>query len=184
MPPLEANYLKKGHACHFRCQAEEVTGLRIDVISKIRGCGDFKELWQRRKTVFLNSEEVIEIIGLADLVQSKKTQRDKDWLMLKQLVDNDIILNRENPSHERIQWWFCECRDGVYLIELAKLYPKIAKGCVSKRKLLLSAIRSDERSLLSQLKQEEAEEREKDIRYWEPLKRELERLRRQRKIIT
>ena len=51
VPPLEVDYLKRGHACHFRCTAKDVKGLRIDVISKLRGCETFEKLWKRKNTV-------------------------------------------------------------------------------------------------------------------------------------
>ena len=51
VPPLEASYLERGHACHFRCKSKDVQGLRIDMISKLRGCDSFDKLWGRKKTV-------------------------------------------------------------------------------------------------------------------------------------
>ena len=177
VPPLEMNYLERGHACHFRCTAKEVKNLRIDVISKLRGCDTFAKLWERKKTVPLKNKVSIDVIGLRDLVQSKKTQRDKDWFMLKRLVDNDIILNKHNPSGGHLRWWFRECRDVDLLIELAKKYPKIAKECLVDRPLLASAIIPDIQKLNLQLHDEEMSERQKDIEYWAPLKRELEILR-------
>ena len=56
-------------------------GLRIDMLSVLRGCAPFDELWKRRKTVTIDGGIDIEVIGLGDLVQSKKTQRDKDWFL-------------------------------------------------------------------------------------------------------
>ncbi|OGW92941.1 MAG: hypothetical protein A3K16_06775, partial [Omnitrophica bacterium RIFCSPLOWO2_01_FULL_45_24] len=41
VPPLDEKYLERGHACHFRCGAIDVKGLRIDVIAKMRGCDEF-----------------------------------------------------------------------------------------------------------------------------------------------
>jgi hypothetical protein len=125
----------------------------------------------------LRSGETIEVIGLRDLVQSKKTQRDKDWLMLKRLVENDIILNKDNPSGDRLTWWFYECRDADTLVDMAARYPKIAARCARKRALLHSAIASDTHKLGPQIHQEEVAERQKDKEYWEPLKKELEALR-------
>ena len=97
-PSLEIEYLKRGHACHFRCHAKEVENLRVDIISKLRGCDSFEKLWQRKNTITLNNDEIIDIISLRDIVQCKKTQRDKDWFMLKRLVENDILL------HQQICW--------------------------------------------------------------------------------
>lgn len=177
VPPLEAEYLERGHACHFRCKAKDVQNLRIDIISKLRGCEPFEKLWERRNKVKLKGNGIVNIIGLFDLVQSKKTQRDKDWLMLKRLVEDDIISNKDNPSEEKIRWWFLETRSAETLVSLAKKYPEIAKECVNERPLLSYAVSLDLKVLNSKLYEEEAMERQKDIEYWAPLRKELETLR-------
>jgi len=181
VPPLEADYLKRGHACHFRCAAKDVRGLRIDVISKLRGCETFDKLWERKNTISLKNGNTIDVIGLRDLVQSKKTQRDKDWFMLKRLVENDIILNKRNPSADCVMWWLRECRDAGILIKLAEEYAKLTKECVMDSPLLSLALVSDMQKLDLQLHNEEMLERQKDIEYWTPLKRELEILRHKRR---
>ena len=177
VPPLEADYLERGHACHFRCKARDVLNFRLDVISKLRGCEPFDQLWKRKKKVSLRASGAIDIIGLEDLVQSKKTQRDKDWLMLKRLVENDIILNKDDPSNEHVRWWFLESRSPDSLVRLAKKYPEIIKECVAQRPLLSATINVDIQKLNSQLYEEELIERQKDTEYWAPLKKELEMLR-------
>lgn len=177
VPPLEADYLDRGHACHFRCNANDVQKLRIDVMSRLRGCEPFDKLWERRKTISLPGGVAIDVIGLGDLVQSKKTQRDKDWLMLNLLVENDIILNKNNPARQQIKWWFLESRNVQSLISLAKDYPEIAQESVSERPLLSSLIHLDTQELSSRLQEEELRERRKDIEYWAPLRKELETLR-------
>ena len=177
VPPLKADYLERGHACHFRCHAKDVRNLRIDVISKLRGCESFDKLWKRKKTVSVRGRGAIDVIGLEDLVQSKKTQRDKDWLMLKRLVEDDIILNKDSPSDERVRWWFFEGRNADSLIRLAEEYTEIVKECALHRSLLSAAISGDIQKLNFQLREEELTERQKDIEYWVPLKKELETLR-------
>ncbi len=178
VPALEIKYLAKGHACHFRCGAADVKGLRIDVLSKLRGCESFEKLWKRRRTVKPKEGGTIEVIGLEDLVQAKKTQRDKDWLMLRRLVENDIVLHQyKRPAPARVQWWFLECRTPDILIRLARRYPARAKNCSRKRRLLTCAIRPDAKKLDAQIHKEERREREQDIEYWSPLKKELETLR-------
>lgn len=102
IPPLEVDYLKKGHACHFRCKLEEVRGIRIDIMAKLRGCSPFNDLWKRRKTIYVDGIKV-DLIGLEDLVQCKKTQRDKDWFMLQRLIEIDI-LETKKPSIKKIKW--------------------------------------------------------------------------------
>lgn len=177
VPPLEAKYLERGHACHFRCAAKDVENLRIDVISQLRGCGSFDELWKRKNTITLKDGSKIDVIELRDLVQSKKTQRDKDWFMLRRLVENDIILHRDSPSKEQVRWWLCESRNARHLMEIAEKYPRLVKECMRHRPLLSFAISADLEPLESGLKDEELLERQKDIEYWIPLRKELEMLR-------
>jgi len=177
VPPLEAGYLKRGHACHFRCAARDVKNLRVDIMARLRGCGPFEELWKRKKTVTLKDGSKIDVIGLENLVQSKKTQRDKDWLMLKRLVENDMIVHKKNPSQNQISWWLRESRNAQRLVDLAKKYPQRTKECVIQRPLLSFALASDYRRVASAIQKEEMIERQKDIEYWTPLRKELEMLR-------
>ncbi len=127
VPALEVTFLERGHACHFRCKAEDVKGLRIDIIAKLRGCDSFDNLYKRKEIVSLKAGATIDVIGLRDLVLSKKTQRDKDWLMLKRLVENDIILHKDKPRHGQLKWWFLEARTPEILVALSRKYPKMVK---------------------------------------------------------
>ena len=81
VPPFEARYLEMGLAVHFRCQHPEAIGMRVDVMSRMRGVDAFSDLWSRRTTLELG-EEPVEVMSLPDLVQAKKTQRAKDWPMI------------------------------------------------------------------------------------------------------
>lgn len=177
VPELSGAYLQKGHACHFRCNTKDVRGLRIDVLSTLKGCDHFEKLWKRRKRVSLKGKGVIDVISLYDLVESKKTQRDKDWLMLRRLVDNDIILKRYKAKPIHINWWLRECGNLQILITLVKKYPELAKQCAKSRNLLYSAISDNITELKQRLKKEEDIERKKDKEYWDPLRKELENLR-------
>jgi hypothetical protein len=50
VPPFEAKYLRKGHAVHFRCHHDDASGMRVDVMTKMRGVDSFQKLWARRTT--------------------------------------------------------------------------------------------------------------------------------------
>lgn len=93
LPPFEAKYLRKGHAVHFRCHHPDALGMRIDVMSKMRGVDSFPKLWTRRTTLSMDDGK-IELMSLPDLVQAKKTQRDKDWPMLRRLIEVNYFANR------------------------------------------------------------------------------------------
>lgn len=182
VPPLRASFLRRGHACHFRCHAPGLEGLRVDLMAKMRGCDDFSRLWRRRHTVRLPGGGTVHLLGLCDLVQSKKTQRDKDWLMLRRLVDSDVFFHRRKPRWSQVRWWLLECRTTDRLIELAREYPSLANRCAVLRPLLRFAVIADAHALEDALRQEERIERQRDREYWWPLRKELERLRRQRRM--
>jgi len=176
VPPFEAKYLRKGHAVHFRCHHPEASAMRIDVMSKMRGVDSFSKLWTRRTTLSMDDGQ-IELMSLSDLVQAKKTQRDKDWPMVRRLIEVNYFAHRENPKPEQIRFWFLELRTPDLLIELATSYGPIPLPLRRKRKLL-ELVATGNKSLLERaLREEEQRERESDQEYWAPLKKELEKLR-------
>ena len=175
VPTFEASYLHRGHAVHFRCNHPEALGMRVDVMTKMRGVAPFSRLWTRRTTIEVDGS-TIELMGLPDLVQAKKTQRDKDWPMIRRLVEVNYFANREAAGKEQIRFWFRELRTPQLLIELAR-QNKIPAQMFRERPLL-KALENEDESLLAQLlNEEEKKVREADRRYWIPLKKELETLR-------
>lgn len=82
VPPFNTATLQAGHAVHFRCHAPGVEGLRIDVMHSMRGVEPFEVLWSRRTTVETEAGLAVNLMSLPDLIQAKKTQRDKDWRTL------------------------------------------------------------------------------------------------------
>lgn len=173
-PCLSEDVLLRGHACHFRCQRRDIKGLRIDVIGIMRGVDSFPELWRRREVIELPGIGQIAVIGLPDLVKAKKTQRDKDWPMIRRLIEADIYRAPDDPSEDKICFWFAECRTPELLISLSAKYPKIASRMLANRPILRFAIQGNREEVQSLLKDEEDREREADRQYWMPLKKELE----------
>ena len=180
VPPFEPDYLKRGHAVHFRCQHPEARGMRIDVMSVMRGVEPFNRLWTRRTTVEFEPGILVELMSRVDLVAAKKTQRDKDWPMIRRLVEASYAEHRDQPDPEHIDFWLQECRTPAILLDLAREYPDQCEAAVENRPLLSNALISDETRLLDALDSEEKLERETDRAYWAPLRAELEELRRRR----
>lgn len=181
VPPFEADYLNRGHAIHFRCSAPEVSGLRIDVMSKLRGVASFEELWARRTTLEDDAGNRIETLALSDLVAAKKTQRDKDWPMLRRLLEAHYARHESSPSDERVHFWLRESRTPEILIELADRFPEMASRMATQRPSVAAAIAGNVEQLRQSLADEEFQQRQADRAYWEPLMRELEQLRRARR---
>jgi len=176
VPPFDPEFLDRGHAVHFRCHHPDASGMRIDVMSVLHGVAPFSALWQGRTSLELEEGVWIELLALPDLVQAKKTQRDKDWPMIRRLVEANFRQHAENPSDEQIAFWLRECRTPAILRELARQYPRATADAADSRPLLALA-RGDPSALTAALDEEERQARAADSQYWAPLRAELEQLR-------
>jgi len=176
VPTFEPEHLNSGLAVHFRCKHKDAFNLRIDIMTKMRGVDAFPELWARRTTIKTREGPRIDLLSLPDLVKAKKTQRDKDWPMIKRLLEADFFAQTEAPGRQRIEFWFKELRTPEILLQLHADYPKIAETMLPTRPCLRFVRSRDEQGLRKALLEEELEEREKDKRYWAPLKEILAEL--------
>ena len=178
VPPFEQQYLERGFAVHFRCFAPEAHRQRVDIMSTMRGVAPFQELWKHR-CVLADADGVeYAVLSLGDLVLSKKTQRDKDWPMIRRLLEADYRKHREDPSELDVQLWLLELRTPELLEELARDFPMSKESLVAERQLLRQVGHVDRAAVERMLMEEEMREREIDRAYWEPLKKELEQMRR------
>lgn len=177
VPPFALEYLRRGHAVHFRCQHPDALHMRVDIMSRMRGVDPFARLWRRRTTLQLASGEKVDLLSLPDLVQAKKTQRDKDWPMIRRLVEAHYFENQKHPTPPQIRFWFQELRTSELLLELAQRHPATCRRLTSKRPLLSQVISGESMNLEQALLAEETAERQRDREYWLPLRRELEALR-------
>jgi hypothetical protein len=178
VPPFDPEFLARGHAVHFRCQALGVVGLRIDIMTRLRDLPDFDRLWQRRTIVADDAETAFNLLSVPDLVSAKKTQRNKDWPVIEALVSIHYRENFAEPTPEWVSFWLAEARSPELLVELATRFPVETTEFRAARPLLDHAITEDLPALREALDAEVRAEKEKDRIYWEPLKRELEAFRR------
>ena len=176
VPSFEARHLHQGLAVHFRCQAPGVEGMRIDLMTVMRGVDPFPMLWERRTVIAIEGGEV-NLLSLPDLVRAKKTQRAKDWPMVQRLIEAHWFQNRTSPTHERIRFWLCECRTPEILVEMAARFAGEASELTHLRPLLTSALRADLPTVELLMEEERQIEIAADKAYWAPLRQELERLR-------
>jgi hypothetical protein len=177
VPPLEERHLSRGHAVHLRCRRDDVAGLRIDLMSCLRGVAGFNELWARRTTVQVAGEP-IDLLAMEDLVRAKKTQRDKDWPMIRRLVEQSYFGHSANATQELVRFWLRELRTPELLVEVAGAHPELAGAEAVLRPAVQAALSARPDDVSEALEGEEREERRKDREYWAPLKQELEELRR------
>ena len=177
VPPFNLKHLRRGHAIHFRCQHPDALRMRVDVMSKMRGVESFARLWHRRTVIELPDGIECDLLSLPDLVQAKKTQRDKDWPMIRRLVEAHYFQNRAKPNPAQVKFWLRELRTPQLLIEVAQGHAMHCRRLMNKRRLLAHALLGDMRELEHALADEENAERQQDRDYWLPLRAELERLR-------
>jgi len=178
VPALDPAVLEKGHACHFRCGAPEVRDWRIDVMSKLRGCPEFAQLWRRRTRVRLSPRGTVAALGIEDLVVAKKTQRDKDWPMIARLVEADYVRCGMRPPPSRVQFWLREARTAELLLRLVKRFPGTSRRLAATRPALAAALRGERRAIERELHREQERERAADRAYWAALRAELAQWRR------
>jgi len=181
VPPLGREVLLRGHACHFRAQLAGVEGIRIDVMSVMHGCDPFDALWRRRRRLELAEVGRINVLSLADLVRAKKTQRDRDWPMVRRLLEVDYHCRSSRPSHGQITFWLEEARTPELLLEVSKGYPDLARRSAVKRPAVRAAVAGDRAQVDEALRVEEDACRAADRAYWRPLRAELFRWRQARR---
>jgi hypothetical protein len=177
VPPFEEQYLQRGHAIHFRCGDPEVDRLRLDVMSKMRGVAEFEKLWLRRTTFFLEEGVEAPVLSLPDLVLAKKTQRDKDWPMIRRLVDVNYDNFYNQPTPPRVTFWLAELRTPRLLKDAVTRFPHEAHEVAARRPAVAAAQTEDVEAVQRALDEEMARERAADRAYWAPLREELEQLR-------
>ena len=102
------------------------------------------------------------MISLTDLVQAKKTQRDKDWSMLRRLIEANHAAHREAPTPQHVEFWLRESRTATMLVALAREHPDAATALVAERPLLALAASGDVSALEAALLEEANREREAD----------------------
>jgi hypothetical protein len=177
VPSFSAGNLRRGHAVHFRCRREDVKGLWIDVMSSLRGLPAFEDLWERRATFEIGVRRLR--FYPYDLVQAKKTQRDRDWPMIRRLVEQSYFSTPGEPGKLLAEFWLQELRTPELLIEVCERFPDASAGVA--RPAVTAALAGDLPDVARRLDDEERAEKRLDQEYWAPLRRELEELRRARR---
>jgi len=178
VPKFDRDALARGHAVHFRCQLGDAKGLRVYLMTRLRDLPEFVVLWERRTTIVGDDGIEVQLLSVQDLVNAKKTQRQKDWPMISALVEGHYLAMGDFPNPERINFWMTETRTPERLLDLIARFPGEAEIHIARRPLLALAIDPNLPRLREALDAEVREEQEKDRIYWEPLKREMEAFRR------
>lgn len=181
VPPFDPALLARGHAVHFRCRAAD--NMRLDVMAVMRGVPDFETCWTRRTVFHLEGVGDVDVLGLEDLVAAKKTRRDKDWPMLRRLVDVHYSEFADEPTSARITFWLRELRTPEALVDCVRRAPEAAAVAAATREATALALRvvagaTPVAAIQAALDAEADQERAADEVYWRPLQQEQEAMRR------
>ena len=79
-----------------------------------------------------------DLLALPDLVQAKKTQRDKDWPMIRRLVEAHYFQNNTKPNSAQIRFWLQELRTPQLLVITPQLVSQFAISQQSAVRLVRS----------------------------------------------
>lgn len=178
VPPCDPAVLARGHAVHFRCCGTGVEGLRVDVMTRLRAMPEFTSLWERRATLVDDEGVEYHLLCIPDLVNAKKTQRNKDWPVIELLVTIHYRENAREARDHHVDFWLREARTPELLVELCQLFPTRAAELAPYRPLIRLAEERSLDDLRAALDAEVRAEQARDRDYWEPLRRELEQFRR------
>jgi hypothetical protein len=144
----------------------------------MRGCDDFEQLWTRRTSIEdLQAGVTYELLSVEDLVRAKKTQRDKDWPMIRRLVEAHYNQFRTEPTADMIRFWLRESRTPAMLSAVSNSHPSLRKDVEGVRPWITELDLDNVEKVERALHEEERAERSLDEEYWRPLKQELVELR-------
>ena len=94
--------------------------------------------------------------------------------MIRRLVEAHYFQNNAKPNSAQIRFWLQELRTPQLLVEVAQRHTLLCRRLVSTRPLLRHAALGKLEELARALLAEESAERERDRRYWLPLRAELD----------
>jgi hypothetical protein len=97
--------------------------------------------------------------------------------MIRRLVEQDYY-STPIPTPEQVNFWLAELRTPEILLDVVTSFPALAS--LSLRSVIQAALKQDRNAIEDALEAEQKSERAADRLYWDPLKKELEELRRLR----
>ena len=101
--------------------------------------------------------------------------------MVARLVERRYLAIDSPPSGNELRFLFRELRTPDLLLEAAERYSDVASQFAAQRPAVSAAVSGDRAGIVSALKTEEEDARNRDRLYWDPLKRELEQFRHERR---
>lgn len=176
LPPLSAPVLERGHTVHYDVPFGTASVVRLDVCTRPARIADPQNLPSRAMPYTLADGTTILVMGLSDLIQTKKTQRLKDWGAIEMLLAASIA-SSPAPSEALVRVWLEELRDPELLRTIVAAQPGLAASVAAHRPMLAAVLADDIESMKDTLIREVQDGIEADRAYQHALTSELEALR-------
>lgn len=176
LPPLSAPALERGHTVHYTVPIGTSSVVRLDVCTRPARIADPENLPARSMLYTLADGTTILVMGLSDLIQTKKTQRLKDWGAIEMLLAASIATSPA-PDMALVRVWLAELRDPDLLQTVAAAQPALAASIAEHRPALAAALAGDITGMNVALLRELQDGIEADRAYQRALASELEALR-------
>lgn len=176
LPPLSREVLDRGHTVHYDVPFGGSSVVRLDVCTRPARIADPAMLPSRAIPYTLSDGTRIQVMGLSDLIQTKKTQRLKDWGAIEMLLAASIATTA-SPDEDLVKVWLTELRDPELLRTIASARPTLAGEVAVQRAALAALMVGDEQGMSRALQQELADGIEADRRYQRIFTSELELMR-------
>ena len=176
LPPLSAPVLERGHTVHYDVPFGTSSVVRLDVCTRPARIADPENLPARAMPYTLADGTTILVMGLSDLIQTKKTQRLKDWGAIEMLLAASIATSPA-PSAALVRVWLEELRDPELLQTIAAAQSSLAARVAAHRPALAAASAGDIAGMKVALLCELQDGIEADHAYQRALTSELEAMR-------
>lgn len=176
LPPLSAPALERGHTVHYTVPVGTSSVVRLDVCTRPARIADPENLPARSMPYTLADGTTILVMGLPDLIQTKKTQRLKDWGAIEMLLAASITTSPA-PDGALVGVWLAELRDPDLLQTVAAAQPALAASVAEHRPALGAALAGDITGMHVALLRELQDGIEADRAYQRALTSELEAMR-------
>jgi hypothetical protein len=176
LPSLSAPVLERGHTVHYDVPFGTASVVRLDACTRPARIADPQNLPARAMPYTLADGTTILVMGLSDLIQTKKTQRLKDWGAIEMLLAASIA-SSPAPSEALVRVWLEELRDPELLQAIVAAQPGLAASVAAHRPALAAVLAGDIAGMKDTLIREVQDGIEADRAYQRALTSELEVLR-------
>jgi hypothetical protein len=180
LPPLQLRYLKKGHGVHFRISHEGNTFL-IDILGKPPRVKSFSAAAKETSLVKWHSLDV-PVLDIRRLVETKKTNRDRDYLVIQRLTDEVYrsVKRSVRLRKNALRWLLGNLRTPKYIKDVVRHWEKAAE--ISRKSgrhaVVLALNNAGDMEIQKALDHEKECLKRKNIEYWKPFIAELRKLKR------